>query len=126
MLLFSRASHFVLGYERKLGENVRAKLETYYQSLSKIPVSAFPNQDSSLNIGADFAPSDKADLVNNGSGENYGVELTIERFFNNQFYFLVTASLFDSKYKGSEGIERNTAFNTHYASNILPGKEFFV
>ncbi len=126
MLLFSRASHFVLGYERKLGENVRAKLETYYQELSKIPVSATPNQYSSLNIGADFAPSDEADLVNNGSGKNYGVELTIERFFNKQYYFLVTASLFDSKYKGSDGIERNTAFNTQYAANILAGKEFFV
>ena len=57
MLLFSRASHFVLGYERKLGENVRAELEAYYQSLSKIPVSATPNQYSSLNIVAHFAPS---------------------------------------------------------------------
>jgi hypothetical protein len=37
---------------------------------------------------------------------------------------LITGSLFDSKYKGSDGIERNTAFNTKYAANILAGKEF--
>jgi len=32
--------------------------------------------------------------------------------------------LFESKYKGSDGIERNTAFNTGYAANLLAGKEF--
>jgi hypothetical protein len=34
--------------------------------------------------------------------------------------------LFDSKYKGSDGIERNTAFNTGYVLNVLGGKEFKV
>ena len=32
--------------------------------------------------------------------------------------------MFDSKYKGSDGVERNTAFNTRYVFNSLIGKEF--
>jgi hypothetical protein len=39
---------------------------------------------------------------------------------------LITGSVFDSKYKGSDNIERNTAFNTKYAANVLGGKEFKV
>jgi hypothetical protein len=35
----------------------------------------------------------------------------------------MTGSLYESKYKGSDGIERNTAFNTHYTFNFLTGKE---
>ena len=35
----------------------------------------------------------------------------------------MTTSLFQSKYKGSDGIERNTAFNGNYVANILGGYE---
>ncbi len=36
-------------------------------------------------------------LVNDGTGVNYGIELTIEKFMNRNYFFLVTASLFNSK-----------------------------
>jgi hypothetical protein len=121
---FTRSNHFVLGYENMLTQTLKFKIETYYQLLSDVPVNNYPSSYSSLNVGAAFQPSDESDLVNKGTGENYGVELTLERYFNKGFYYLITGSLFDSKYKGSDGIERNTAFNTKYAANILAGKEF--
>ena len=37
---------------------------------------------------------------------------------------LLTGSVFESKYKGSDGVERNTAFNGNYVVNFLAGKEF--
>jgi hypothetical protein len=36
----------------------------------------------------------------------------------------MTGSIFESKYTGSDGIERNTAFNNNYTFNFLAGKEF--
>jgi hypothetical protein len=63
-------------------------------------------------------------LVNDGTGYNYGIELTIEKFFSKNYYFLMTTSLFQSKYKGSDGVERNTAFNGNYVVNALGGYEF--
>jgi hypothetical protein len=39
---------------------------------------------------------------------------------------LFTSSLYSSKYKGSDGVERNTAFNGKYVFNILGGKEWKV
>jgi hypothetical protein len=39
---------------------------------------------------------------------------------------LFTGSLYESKYKGSDGIEHNTAFNGKYVYNVLLGKEFKV
>src|SRR4030095_11502426 len=56
-------------------------------------------------------------------GYNYGVELTIERFLNKGYYYLFTASLFESKYKGSDQVWRNTAFNSNFTLNFLGGKE---
>lgn len=121
---FTRSNHFVLGYENMLTQTLKVKVEAYYQYLDQIPVNNYPTAYSSVNVGAAFEPSDESNLVNKGTGENYGIELTLERYFNKGFYYLVTGSLFDSKYKGSDGVERNTAFNTKYAANVLAGKEF--
>ncbi len=122
----TRSDQVVLGYERNLGAKTRLKFETYYQSLSNIPVDKKLSNYSVLNIGADFGTNDKTDLQNAGTGRNYGAEMTIERTFSNGFYYLATVSIFDSKYKGSNGIEHNTAFNGNYTINLLAGKEFQV
>lgn len=117
-----KAHHYVLGYERRLSENLTAKVEAYYQYLYNLPVE---NVDSSyyatINEGLNFQ---YVDLVNKGTGENYGIELTVERFFNNNFYYLVNGSLYSSTYKSLEGITRNTQYNGNYLVNILLGKEF--
>ncbi|MEL6941859.1 MAG: TonB-dependent receptor, partial [Bacteroidota bacterium] len=126
-LKFTRSNHFVLGYDVKLGKNWRGKLETYYQTIDRVPVDPFASSFSLLNLGADFVfPDDAYGLVNEGTGYNTGVELTIEKFFSDGFYGLLTTSIFDSKYEGSDGIERNTAFNNGYVVNLLLGKEFKV
>jgi outer membrane receptor protein involved in Fe transport len=59
-----------------------------------------------------------------GLGRNYGIELTIEKFFSNNYYFLVTGSLFESKYKAGDGNWYNTVFNSNYVTNWLVGKDF--
>lgn len=123
---FTSSHHYALTYDWNLSESIRVKAETYYQQLSNIPVEEFPSSYSAVNVGASFNPPDTDSLVNKGTGRNMGIELTIERFFSKGYYFLITSSLFDSKYKGSDGIERNTAFNTQYVANILAGKEWRV
>jgi hypothetical protein len=123
-LEFSVSNHFVLTYDWNISNNLRLKAETYYQHLSHIPVEPTPSSFSALNTGSSFAPSDEDSLVSRGEGRNVGLELTVERFFSRHYYFLFTASLFDSQYKGSDQIERNTAFNTQYVINLLAGKEW--
>ena len=39
---------------------------------------------------------------------------------------MFSGTLYDSKYKGSDGILRNSSFNGHYIGNLLAGKEFKV
>lgn len=123
-LKYTRSNQYVVSYDWNINRNLRFKAEGYYQNLDNVPVEMRPSSFSSLNTGASFDPSNADSLVNNGTGTNYGIELTLERFFSKGYYFLITGSAFDSKYKGSDGVERNTAFNTHYVVNVLGGKEF--
>lgn len=117
-----KAHHFVLGYEKYLGKNIRAKTEVYYQQLYDLPVeNDKTSYYATINEDRNFQ---YVDLVNEGTGKNYGVELTVERHFSNNYYFLVNGSLYNSTYQSLEGVERNTRFNNNYLVNILAGKEF--
>ena len=124
---FVQSNHFVLGYDIKLAPSWRGKLEVYYQDISNAAVESFPSSYSSLTEGADFEfDNDRIPLVNNGSGFNQGIELTLEKFFSKGYYGLFTASFFESKYEGSDGVERNTPFNNGYVLNFLTGREFTI
>src|SRR5690606_32994572 len=91
-----------------------------------IPVEQRASAFSILNQGSGFARFFPDTLVNEGTGTNVGLELTIQKSFDQSFYFMSTVSLYDSKYKGSDGIERNTDFNGNFIINGLIGKEFKV
>lgn len=121
---YTTSQHLVLTYDWNITENVRLKAEGYYQSLSNVPVERNASSFSAINTGTSFEPTNADSLVNEGVGENYGIELTLERFFNKGYYYLLTTSIFNSTYEGSDGVERNTAYNTQYVFNALFGKEF--
>jgi hypothetical protein len=123
---FTKSHHLVLGYDLQPIKDWRVKAEAYYQSLNNVPVNTFSSSYSMLNTGAGFKTDLEDSLVNSGTGTNYGVELTIEKFFSNGYYGLFTSSIYSSKYVASDGIERNTAFNGRYVYNILGGKEWKV
>ena len=102
------------------------KVEAYTQLLEKVPVEKRLTDWSMLNVGAGYGAGLEDSLVSKGKGYNYGAELTVEKPFSNGYYFLGTVSLFDSKYKGSNGIKHNTAFNGNYVVNLLSGKEWQI
>ncbi|MBP2831517.1 TonB-dependent receptor [Aquimarina sp. U1-2] len=124
---FTRSSHYVLGYDVDMGKGWRAKLEAYYQDIDNAGVEPFPSSYSTLTEGADFGFSnDRVSLVNEGTGFNQGVEFTLEKFFSDGYYGLLTTSIFESKYEGSDSVERNSPFNNGYVANLLAGKEFKI
>jgi hypothetical protein len=120
---FSKAAHSALGVEKNFKKGFVVRSEVYYQYLYQIPVTVQPSSFSMINQGSGFARFFPDTLKNDGTGVNYGIELTIQKFFDKSFYMLFTTSIYDSKYKGSDGIERNTSYNGMYTSNFLFGKE---
>lgn len=123
---FSKAAHIAMGYEKNFKKGFQIRTEVYYQHLYNIPVTVQGSSFSMINQGSGFARFFPDSLKNTGTGTNYGLELTIQKYFDKSFYVLFTASIYDSKYKGSDSIERNTSYNGAYAANILFGKEFAI
>jgi hypothetical protein len=120
----TKAAHFVLGYDRQVSSNVHFKLETYYQHLYDVPVeNSVTSTFSILNRTEGYSTRS---LVNDGTGRNYGVEFTLERYLHNGLYYMSTLSLFRSTYTAKDGVERRSAFDNNYVANLVGGKEFKV
>lgn len=123
----TKSAQVVMGYENQLSDQLKFKSEIYYQHLSHVPVSVDPaNNFSLLNVSDNSAilSSDYTALINKGTGKNYGLELSIEKSMHKGYYFMVSSSLFDSKFKALSGQEFNTTFNTRYVGNLVIGKEW--
>ncbi|MBN2807841.1 MAG: TonB-dependent receptor [Prolixibacteraceae bacterium] len=122
----TRAHHLIAGYDQLLGQNLKLKVETYYQALYDVPVHSEAGWFSMVNAGNSFHQERVGNLINDGTGRNLGIELTLEKYLDDHYYFLITTSLFDSKYRGSDAIWRNTEFNTNYVVNALGGYEIII
>ncbi len=124
---FTRSNQWVLGYDKYFSDVLHLKLEAYYQYLYDIPVRMEGDPVFSMcNAGADFYMPMVDSLTNKGTGFNYGLEMTFEKFLYKGYYFLVTSSLFQSKYKNPDGVVRNTAFNGNFVNNFLVGYELNI
>lgn len=121
---FTRSHHIVAGYDKSLSRFIRLRAEAYYQSLFNIPIERRANSSfSNINQGSSFSRVFPDTLRNDGTGQNYGIELTLEKGFSKGYYLLFTGSIFNSTYKGADGVERSTDYNGRFSMNVLGGYE---
>jgi len=119
---FTKTHHISLSYNYKIADDMNLRIEPYFQYLYDVPVIA----DSTYSVlnRSTFYVEDA--LVNKGNGRNYGIDVTFEKYMTKGLYYMVTASVFDSKYKGGDGTWHNTKFNRNYVLNGLIGKEWMI
>ena len=123
---FTKNVQAILSYNWAFHAKWNLKAEVYYQYLYNIPVVNDPNSTlSTLNLGADYYLPRLDSLINKGKGYNYGLEVTVERYFQNHFYMLANGSLYSSKYStGFNKTKYSTTFNGNYSFNLTGGYEW--
>ncbi|WP_138477404.1 TonB-dependent receptor [Dyadobacter bucti] len=128
-LKLMKSGHAVAGYEYRPSTSWRIQTEAYYQHHYNIPIgpanttTPFLLHNSLINEVSGFVTDS---LVSAGKGRSYGLELTVEKSLTNGIYFMSTTSLYQSKYTGRDGIERDSRFNGKFVQNVLAGKEWKV
>lgn len=122
----TRAHHLVLGYQWRVAPATRFKAEAYYQYLYNIPVDLYEPYYSVINLGGMNFDKYGRVYVSDATGYNYGLELTLERFLSQGWYYMATASVFESKFRSIDNILRNTRYNSNFVANLLLGKEFEI
>ncbi|AHM58537.1 TonB-dependent receptor plug [Flammeovirgaceae bacterium 311] len=106
-----------LGWGYRLKPHTTITTEVFYQQLSNL---AAHNNDVSWNyLSEPYLP-----ISGEGSAKTYGIDLSLKRDFYSNWYYLVSTSLFDASYKGTDGVERPTPFNSKWSVSLTGGKEW--
>ncbi|MFK7946117.1 MAG: carboxypeptidase-like regulatory domain-containing protein [Saprospiraceae bacterium] len=118
-----QAHHFVAAYDQTIGDNYRVHLETYYQTLGNVPINA-ARKYWLLNDVQGFATEA---LESEGTGQNIGLDLYLERFFSQGAFFVVSGSVFNSTFSlPNDDTRYNTRYNSRVAGTFTGGKTFQI
>jgi hypothetical protein len=124
MLPLLESQTWALDYLFLSKQNWNIKLSAYHQFLNRAAIEQSPTHYSSLNLGNQFRYTPRDSLQGKGKGFNQGIELSIEKRFSDKYYSTLAATLMNSKYRGSDGLLRNTAFNNRFMLNLAVGREW--
>lgn len=122
-LEIAKAHHAILSFQQIIGLGFRLNLEGYYQYTFDNPTSTIPNSgywffNERDNYGT-------REMISEGQGQNYGVDLSVEKAFSRSFFVLVTGSLFWSQYKSLGDTEwRRTRIDKRWGTSVMGGYEF--
>ncbi len=121
-LEMTKSQQLGLAYKTSVLKKYNIEAELYYQQLYNVPIIDKLNSTfSTLNLLDEIIQDT---LKNKGTGRNYGIEVMIQKFMENGYYLLLSATIYESKYTAGDGIERDTRFNGNYGMVLSGGKEF--
>ncbi len=118
---FTKSHHTSLGWRQQLSSTIKLTGELYYQHLVNVPVEMLQSSYSVVNALEGFA---KSNLVSDGSADNVGINVTVEKQFYTNHYFMLGGGFYESTYTGSDNIKRDTRFNGKYTFTSVYGKEW--
>ncbi|MEZ4902627.1 MAG: hypothetical protein R2822_13200 [Spirosomataceae bacterium] len=121
-LAFPRSHHLILSYNYITPSLWKFSGEVYAQFLRKVLVEPQAGSSYWMLNNSDGFP--EFTTVAKGKGTNYGMDLSVERFFSKKYYLLITGSLFSSKYQTADGKIYNSAFNDQFSTAMTLGREF--
>lgn len=122
---FTRSHQFMLSWAKKIGNNHNLKVDLYYQRHFNVAVGT-EDGDKNFSMLNQFDWYVDTKLVNEGKGRNYGIDVTLERYFANGYYYMLNGSLFKSEYAGIDGVWHNTRYDRGYVVKALGGKEWIM
>lgn len=121
---FMHSNQLMLTYSHNFNEKLNFKVETYLQLHGDVPVGVGDEAAYCVLNRFDYYEDHK--LVNDGKGRVYGIDLSLEKYMSNGFYYQGNVSLFKSEYQGGDKVWHDTRFNRGYIVKALGGKEWFI
>ncbi|NIJ53009.1 TonB-dependent receptor [Dyadobacter arcticus] len=118
----TRSHHFVLGYQQTFNKSNSLKIETYLQHQFDVPVGGDMRDNYSTVNLVEERPNVR--LYNQGTALTYGLEVSFQKFLTNDFYMLVSGSLYKATYVDYIGLRHDSRFDGGHTFSLTTGKEF--
>ena len=117
-----KSAQVILAYDNLLSNQLRLHAEVYVQRLYNIPVDA--SNGRAFWLLNEIEGYSIRRMESKGRGLNAGLDISLEKFFRKGLFFILTGSLFDSKYDVGGSEQYNTQFNANYMAALTFGKEW--
>lgn len=127
-----RVDQYVLGYERKLREDIRMKLEGFYKDYNNYPASTLRPYLVLSNTGAGYGGGDEnfssfglEQLISAGHGIVRGVEFSMQKKSSQiPHYGILSITYSESFFTGLDGIQRPGSYDQKWILNLSAGYVF--
>jgi len=127
-----KVNQFVLGYDRKLREDVRIKLEGFYKDYNDYPTSLLRPYLVLANTGAGYGGGDDnfssfglEPLISGGEGEVHGVEFSVQKKSSNiPHYGILSITWSEAYFTALDGIRRSGSYDQKWIINLTAGYIF--
>ena len=120
-LPFIKSHHFIGAYQFYTESGLRFTAEAYYQHLFNVPISTDPTNFYWILNSPAYV---RQDVVADGKGENIGLDISVEKFFSNKLFFLLTGSINKGYFYPSNGERYETNYSNGFSTNLTLGREF--
>ncbi len=127
-----KVNQVVLGYERKLRDDLRVKVEGFYKDYVDYPASVLRPYLVLANTGAGYGGGDDnfsafglETLVSEGKGNVHGVEFSLQKKSSNlPHYGILSVTYSEARFAGLDGIERAGTYSQKWIVNLSGGYVF--
>jgi len=117
-----KSHHLVIAYDQLIANRLRLHTEVYFQYLYDVPVSI--DENSSYSILNEIDGFATQALVSQGTGRNYGIDISLQQSFDAGFFMLLSTSIFESTYQAINKERFSTSYNSQISGSLLLSKEF--
>lgn len=127
-----QVNQLVIGYERRLQDYIRMKLEGFYKDYKSYPASVLRPYLVLANTGAGFGGGDEnfasfglEQLVSAGSGEVHGIEFSMQKKSSDiPLYGILSITWSKSNFIALDGVKRAGSFDQNWILNLTAGYIF--
>jgi hypothetical protein len=120
---YTRVDHYVAGVEYLPTPTLRLTAEGFYKNYGDYLVSAASGV-SLANLGTEFGVLGNERVLGTGTGRVYGMELFAQQKLNRRLFYIVSYTLFWSKFAGADGREVRSAWDTRHLVSLTGGYKF--
>jgi hypothetical protein len=116
-----KAIHYIIGVDYMIREDTKLTIEVYDKEYDNFPLTKDDPTLFVLDDGRSMTFFRNYDLTGGGKAYTRGAEFLAQKKLAKDFYGLVSASVFRSKYKDLLGKWRNRTYDNRYLFSIISG-----
>ena len=120
---YTQSNHLVLGVEHYYNPSLLFSIEGFYKKYKNYPVSVLDNV-SLANKGGDFEVLGNEEVLFNGNGKAYGIELLLQQKFTNRSYGIFSYTYFHSLFDKGDGNYIPSSWDSRNLASFTGGYKF--